>query len=144
MHKEGRVVITKLYQKFVQCPTECVPLTVHLCTTSKNLVSKWFPDRRGMATGMAIMGFGGGAMIATPLTQWLLQLYRTQPQLLSDARVETRADGARYDVATGNEVVVVGNGTYVVGSGDTGAALTFLTIGVVHFAVMTTASMMYR
>ena len=24
---------------------------------------KWFPDRRGMATGMAIMGFGGGAMI---------------------------------------------------------------------------------
>ena len=30
---------------------------------------KWFPDRRGMATGMAIMGFGGGAMIASPLSQ---------------------------------------------------------------------------
>jgi hypothetical protein len=28
---------------------------------------KWFPDRRGMATGMAIMGFGGGAMIGSPL-----------------------------------------------------------------------------
>ena len=28
---------------------------------------KWFPDRRGMATGMAIMGFGGGAMIAMPV-----------------------------------------------------------------------------
>ncbi len=27
---------------------------------------KWFPDRRGMATGMAIMGFGGGAMIGSP------------------------------------------------------------------------------
>ena len=27
---------------------------------------RWFPDRRGMATGMAIMGFGGGAMIAKP------------------------------------------------------------------------------
>ncbi|MCR6628915.1 MAG: MFS transporter [Magnetospirillum sp.] len=27
---------------------------------------KWFPDRRGMATGMAIMGFGGGAMIGAP------------------------------------------------------------------------------
>ena len=26
---------------------------------------KWFPDRPGLATGMAIMGFGGGAMIAT-------------------------------------------------------------------------------
>jgi len=28
---------------------------------------KWFPDRRGMATGMAIMGFGGGAMIGLRL-----------------------------------------------------------------------------
>jgi MFS family permease len=28
---------------------------------------KWFPDRRGMAAGMAIMGFGGGAILATPL-----------------------------------------------------------------------------
>ena len=30
---------------------------------------KWFPDRRGMATGMAIMGFGGGAMIGAPLAE---------------------------------------------------------------------------
>ena len=30
---------------------------------------KWFPDRRGMATGMAIMGFGGGAMIGSPLSR---------------------------------------------------------------------------
>ena len=30
---------------------------------------KWFPDRRGMATGMAIMGFGGGAMIGAPLSR---------------------------------------------------------------------------
>jgi len=28
---------------------------------------KWFPDRRGMATGLAIMGFGGGALIGAPL-----------------------------------------------------------------------------
>src|SRR5438045_5730951 len=28
---------------------------------------QWFPDRRGMATGMAIMGFGGGAALASPL-----------------------------------------------------------------------------
>ena len=33
---------------------------------------KWFPDRRGMATGMAIMGFGGGAMIGSPLAQMLM------------------------------------------------------------------------
>src|SRR5215470_4038035 len=29
---------------------------------------KWFPDRPGLATGMAIMGFGGGAMIGAPLS----------------------------------------------------------------------------
>ena len=33
---------------------------------------KWFPDRRGMATGLAIMGFGGGAMIGSPLATKLM------------------------------------------------------------------------
>ncbi len=38
---------------------------------------KWFPDRRGMATGMAIMGFGGGAMIGAPLAQKLMNYFAT-------------------------------------------------------------------
>jgi MFS family permease len=38
---------------------------------------KWFPDRRGMATGMAIMGFGGGAMIGSPLADKLMHFYAT-------------------------------------------------------------------
>jgi MFS family permease len=38
---------------------------------------KWFPDRRGMATGMAIMGFGGGAMIGAPLADRLMKHYAT-------------------------------------------------------------------
>jgi MFS family permease len=38
---------------------------------------KWFPDRRGMATGMAIMGFGGGAMIGAPLANLLMNLFHT-------------------------------------------------------------------
>ena len=38
---------------------------------------KWFPDRRGMATGMAIMGFGGGAMIGAPLADILMNYFRT-------------------------------------------------------------------
>lgn len=36
---------------------------------------KWFPDRPGLATGMAIMGFGGGAMVASPLSRELLSRY---------------------------------------------------------------------
>ncbi|GGL43405.1 OFA family MFS transporter [Phycicoccus endophyticus] len=38
---------------------------------------KWFPDRPGLATGMAIMGFGGGAMVASPLSRQLLRFYDT-------------------------------------------------------------------
>src|SRR5499426_525135 len=38
---------------------------------------KWFPDRRGMATGMAIMGFGGGAMIGAPLADILMNTFHT-------------------------------------------------------------------
>jgi MFS family permease len=38
---------------------------------------KWFPDRPGMATGMAIMGFGGGALIAAPLSVMLMDHFKT-------------------------------------------------------------------
>jgi MFS family permease len=45
--------------------------------TPVSTLIKWFPDRRGMATGLAIMGFGGGAMIASPLSQLLLDHYKS-------------------------------------------------------------------
>ncbi|AII52140.1 OFA family MFS transporter [Hymenobacter sp. APR13] len=37
---------------------------------------KWFPDRKGVATGMAIMGFGGGAMIGSPLAVMLMDHFK--------------------------------------------------------------------
>jgi MFS family permease len=40
---------------------------------------KWFPDRPGLATGLAIMGFGGGAMIGSPLGTKLMALYGHDP-----------------------------------------------------------------
>jgi len=42
---------------------------------------KWFPDRPGMATGMAIMGFGGGAFIASPLSVWLMGKFTTSTHI---------------------------------------------------------------
>jgi MFS family permease len=41
---------------------------------------KWFPDRPGLATGLAIMGFGGGALIASPLSESLLSAYAAKPE----------------------------------------------------------------
>ncbi|MEP6573522.1 MAG: OFA family MFS transporter [Gemmatimonadota bacterium] len=45
--------------------------------TPVSTLIRWFPDRRGMATGMAIMGFGGGAMIASPLSQILMDRFKS-------------------------------------------------------------------
>ncbi len=41
---------------------------------------KWFPDRRGLATGLAIMGFGGGAMIGSPLAARLMSQFHSPVQ----------------------------------------------------------------
>ncbi len=41
---------------------------------------KWFPDRPGLATGLAIMGFGGGAMIGGPLANQLMAFYKAHGQ----------------------------------------------------------------
>ncbi|MDQ4006722.1 MAG: OFA family MFS transporter [Actinomycetota bacterium] len=52
---------------------------------------KWFPDRPGLATGMAIMGFGGGAMIASPLSAQLMAVF--DPSFNPD-NTEAAASGA--------------------------------------------------
>jgi len=49
-------------------------LGIGYITPVSTLIS-WFPDRRGMATGMAIMGFGGGALVASPLSVLLMKSF---------------------------------------------------------------------
>lgn len=121
---------------------------------------RWFPDRRGMATGMAIMGFGGGAMIAAPLEEWLLRLYYRAPDYLGTVGdVMLRNEGGRRLAEVAGqlrEVVVVGpsevasmvqpgpEGVYVVGTGSTGVAATFVTLGLAYFVVMLVAAFSYR
>src|SRR5215470_3455928 len=51
-----------------------IGLGIGYITPVSTLIS-WFPDRRGMSTGMAIMGFGGGALIASPLSDWLMHRF---------------------------------------------------------------------
>jgi MFS family permease len=51
-------------------------LGIGYITPVSTLIS-WFPDRRGMATGMAIMGFGGGALVASPLSDTLMKSFAT-------------------------------------------------------------------
>jgi len=69
---------------------------------------KWFPDRPGLATGMAIMGFGGGALIASPLSRQLLSFF-----------------DAGYDPSEAGSV-----------AGGSAVAKLFVTLGIVYFLVM--------
>ena len=64
---------------------------------------KWFPDRRGMATGMAIMGFGGGAMIGAPLADMLMNYFAHADlgRRLADLR---RAGGDLFRVHDGRRL----------------------------------------
>lgn len=121
---------------------------------------RWFPDKRGMATGMAIMGFGGGAMIGAPLIAFLLKLFAVAPTYLGaegSVKLITEAGKRFAETSTGLVEVVVATageasamafpgdaGIYVVGSGNTGAAGTFLTLGIAYFVVMIIASFSYR
>lgn len=121
---------------------------------------RWFPDRRGMAAGMAIMGFGGGAMIGTPLKEYFIRLFYRAPDFLgavSDVELVTQA-GRRFAEISGSlqEVVVVGasevrnmtvpgpEGVYLVNSGASGVAETFFVLGIIYLLVMLVAAFSYR
>ena len=121
---------------------------------------RWFPDRRGMASGMAIMGFGGGAMIGAPMKEYFLRLFYRAPDYLgkiTDLDLVTRTGRQYADVAgTLREIVTIGaaearsmavpgpEGVYVVNTGATGVAETFLAIGMIYLVVMLVAAFSYR
>jgi MFS family permease len=121
---------------------------------------RWFPDRRGMAAGMAIMGFGGGAIIGAPLKEFLLHHFYQAPQYLGrvgQIALTTEA-GKRFATLGGQlrEVVIAGpndvaqmlvpgpEGVYVLGTGRAGVAETFLVLGLLYLGVMLFAACSYR
>ena len=77
---------------------------------------KWFPDRPGLATGMAIMGFGGGALIASPASNRLLNIY--------DSGFDPTTKGA---VASGGAL-----------------SATFLTLGLIYLVFMLIGAALVR
>ena len=121
---------------------------------------RWFPDRRGMATGMAIMGFGGGAIIAVPLKEFLIRTFYRVPEYLGNvAEVKlVTIDGRRFaetidglrevvTVATHDvpQMIVPGpEGVYLAGTGSVGIMGTFIVLGVTYFSVMALAAFAFR
>jgi hypothetical protein len=113
-----------------------------------NLI-KWFPDRRGLASGMALTAFGGGAMIATPLNEVLMKRFFKAPErvgTVGDAAcplvtidgtgrrvAEVAGELREVVVASSHEVArfgqdIVEGGVYLAGTGDAGTASTFFAL----------------
>ncbi len=114
-----------------------------------------------MATGMAIMGFGGGAMIAKFMIEPFIRIFYKAPEYLGtiDAiKLTTDESGRRLAEVAGElkEVVVVGandvanmfvagpEGIYAVGTGTIGVAQAFFSLGAIYFVIMMIAAFSYR
>ena len=122
---------------------------------------RWFPDRRGMATGIAIMGFGGGAMLAKPMIEGFIKYYHKLPEYLGSIdslNLVTDETGRRLVDVAGEmkEVVIIGvndianmivpgqEGVYLLGTGSVGVSQIFFTIGIIYLVVMLCAAFAYR
>jgi len=126
---------------------------------------KWFPDRKGFASALAVMGFGAGGMAATPLIDTLLKTFREAPQFLGPVGSvpTTVIDGKMFATIVGEngattlqEVVVATTGAltklglslpegiYAVGTGSTGLASVFLTLGATYAALIGLSALVFR
>ena len=127
---------------------------------------RWFPDRRGMATGMAIMGFGGGAIIgACQQQEYLLKCHFISAHPTSvpgkgslRVRPSTNEAGVQFATVAGSlrEIIVVSAkeaagradhavaGLYLSGTGSSGVAETFVALGIIYGIVMLAAALTYR
>ncbi|GMH48063.1 hypothetical protein TL16_g00206 [Triparma laevis f. inornata] len=119
---------------------------------------KWFPDRRGLATGITLSAFGAGAAIAPPMIDYFTQIFFEAPGYLgtvADLALMTLDDGSQVlandpgtqvVVATATDAAKVGlsEGVYAAGTGDSGAAGAFASLACLYGGVGLVSSQFMR
>eukprot|EP01041_Mallomonas_annulata_P011127 gene11128-23259_t len=121
---------------------------------------QWLPDKKGIASGLTIAGFGSGALVFTPCIQALMKNFSKIPTYLGPAGdfVTKIVDGRLYADIDGKLVEVVeagakelaklpydlSEGLYVVGTGSTGAAESLAVMGAAYFSIMLASSLMIK
>lgn len=119
----------------------------------------WFPDKKGLASGIVIAGFGSGALFFTPMMNMLTNKFLTLPTYLGnslDIVVEggkqfARVGGELQEVvyATSGELLKLpyeglAEGFYLVGSGNTGVGASLAAIGAMYAATVVTSAMIIK
>merc|ERR1719477_346358 len=119
----------------------------------------WFPDRKGLASGLVIAGFGSGALFFTPMMSALTNKFCTLPTYLGNS-VDLVVEGGKQFAKVGGELQEVvyatsgellklpysglAEGFYVVGSGNTGVGAALATIGGIYAATVVASAMIIK
>lgn len=120
---------------------------------------EWFPDKRGLASGLVIAGFGSGALVFTPLMNNLMAKFSTLPTFLGSS-LDIVTEGGKQFAQVGGQLQEVvyattadlaklpfdnmAEGFYLVGSGGSGVAAGLLTMGGLYAATVAASSLMIR
>jgi len=115
---------------------------------------KWFPDRKGFASSCVVVGFGGGAAVAAPMFDNLLQKFKSPPTYLGTAdQLELTNRGGKLFADTREVVVAVASeakaaglepGVYLVGTGNTGVTSTLLVSGLVYSSILVVSALQLK
>jgi len=116
----------------------------------------WFPDRKGLATGIVIGGFGSGALFFAPAMNFLMSKFSVAPAFLGNG-LDLVTEGGRQFAQVGGQLQEVvyasaselarlpfeglAEGFYLVGSGNTGVALAYTTMGLAYTAIVLASSL---
>ena len=122
-------------------------------------IINWFPDKKGLGTGLVIGGFGSGALFFTPAINALSMKFSQLPTYLGRS-VDLVMENGRQFVQLGGELQEVvyatasdltklpydglAEGYYVVGSGNTGVAAALATMGAGYLSAVLLSSLMMR
>mmetsp|Transcript_25191 Transcript_25191/g.60614 ORF Transcript_25191/g.60614 Transcript_25191/m.60614 type:complete len:447 (-) Transcript_25191:30-1370(-) len=122
---------------------------------------KWFPNEKGLASGLAVMGYGAGGMVAAPVAQTLLDRFSCAPDFVgrtSEVTTVTQhgqlfaqdASGTLKEVVYAGASDLVGTfagleeGFYAVGTGSSGVAETFMVMGSGYAFIIGMAALQFR
>ena len=119
---------------------------------------EWFPDKKGIASGLTVAGFGSGALLFTPAVQYLSKKFASMPEYLGKAgEVTTIAkDGKLFAELDGGKIVEcvqagaaelakipydLPEGFYAVGSGNSGTAEALAIMGAIYSATIVASAL---